>query len=186
MRMTRTAATILSAVLGATMLAEAATAQVSGPEADSTFAAGNFIFTRGARTALIALWKESTEANAERVACIGGYRQNGIARITTVREIPSQAADSMQVQAVESIEQCRPPQWFGTVHTHIVRYKNELPYSTFSAADRGVIAQWHRTWQTDGTFCVLFNDVHAHCETGYERSGDAAYAKRYGGGPAAP
>ncbi|MDQ3699116.1 MAG: hypothetical protein M3373_14020, partial [Gemmatimonadota bacterium] len=79
-----------------------------------------------------------------------------------------------------------PPFWFGTVHTHIAKYDGATPYSTFSAADRGVIAHWHRTWRTDGVFCILFTEVDAHCESGYDRSGGAVYARRYGSGPPQP
>jgi hypothetical protein len=106
--------------------------------------------------------------------------------VTRVKALDGQEADSMQVQAVASIEQCKPPLWFGTVHTHIARYNDTLPYSTFSGADRGVIAQWHRTWRTEGVFCILYTDVNAHCEAGYDRSGDAQYARRYGSGPPQP
>lgn len=159
---------------------------VMGGSIDSALDNGNFHFSTDARATLIALWKRSTEVNAERVACIGGHSENGVAYVDTVQELAGQDADSMQVQAVVSIEQCHPPQWFGTVHTHIVKYKGQLPYSTFSGADRGVIAQWHRTWKSDGVFCILFSDVQAHCESGYDQSGDAIYARRYGGEPPTP
>ncbi|HEU4564763.1 MAG TPA: hypothetical protein VFS05_08950, partial [Gemmatimonadaceae bacterium] len=134
----------------------------------------------------IELWRSSSEAMVERVACIAGELANGVTTVTRIEVLEGQEGDSMQVQAVASIEQCRPPEWLGTVHTHIAKYDGEMPYSTFSGADRGVIAQWHRTWQTEGVFCILFSDVQAHCESGYDQSGDALYARRYGGGPPTP
>ena len=39
-----------------------------------------------------------------------------------------------------------------------------------------VMAAWHRRWQADGVFCVLYDDRRAHCEAGDDRTGDAEYA----------
>jgi hypothetical protein len=176
----------LPLLASATRAQDADTSTSSKSPLDSTLHAGNFHFSAGARAALIDLWQNSTNARSERVACLGGYRQAAITYLTRVEPITDQEADSMHVQAVASIEQCRPPRWLGTVHTHIAKYNGVIPYATFSGADRGVIAQWHRTWNTEGVFCILYSDVQAHCESGDDRSGDALYARRYGSGPPSP
>lgn len=111
------------------------------------------------------LWQASTSAGAELVACIGGERRDGVARITQVLQLSSAGGDSLAASASGSIEQCGPPTWFGTVHTHIARYDGQHPYPAFSGADRGVMMLWWKRWQVDGVFCVLYSPSQAHCET---------------------
>jgi hypothetical protein len=111
------------------------------------------------------LWQASTTAGAELVACIGGERRDGVARITQVLQLSSGRADSLAASASGSIEQCGPPDWFGTAHTHIARYDGQHPYPAFSGADRGVMMLWWKRWQADGVFCVLYSATQAHCET---------------------
>ena len=94
--------------------------------------------------------------------------------ITRVEQV-SADADSLQATAGASLEECRPPEWLGTVHTHVARIDGR-PYVTFSGSDRAVMAAWHRQWQVDGVFCVLYDDRRAHCEAGDDRSGDPVYA----------
>jgi hypothetical protein len=114
---------------------------------------------------LRALWEASSAAGAERVACIGGERRNGVGRITRVLALDSARSDSLAVSASASIERCGPPLWFGTVHTHIARYDGQHPYPGFSGSDRGVMMLWWKRWQVDGIFCVLYSPNMAHCET---------------------
>jgi hypothetical protein len=118
-----------------------------------------------AREALHTLWTSSLAAGAERVACIGGARDHGVAYITRVLPLEPSAADSMGVSASASIERCGPPQWFGTAHTHIAHRRGQRPYSMFSGADRGVIRLWLTRWTGDGVFCLLYSATDAHCET---------------------
>src|SRR6185436_2485187 len=51
---------------------------------------------------LRALWEASSAAGAERVACIGGERRNGVGRITRVLALDSARSDSLAVSASAS------------------------------------------------------------------------------------
>lgn len=160
--------------------APALRAQDVGPLLPETgFNRGSFRFSGEARATLHALWEQSVSAHEERVACLGGYRRESIAYITRVRLVDSRGADSMRVGALASLHECRPPEWLGTVHTHIARFDGQ-PYIIFSKADRVVIALWHRMWRQDGVFCLLYSDFEARCEAGYELADDAYYAYRRG------
>jgi hypothetical protein len=85
------------------------------------------------------------------------------------------SADSSNVSAQTSLTECGAPEWFGTVHTHIARFQG-IPFSTFSPADRWVMAAWRKAWREEGVFCVLYSDTMSHCEGGADESGDPAYA----------
>ncbi|HJU88631.1 MAG TPA: hypothetical protein VJ672_04525 [Gemmatimonadaceae bacterium] len=153
-----------------------ARAQDVGPHVPTSgFNQGEFRFGIAARTSLRTLWVTSSDAKQERVACIGGYRHEGITFITRVEPVIAAYADSMSVAATASLLQCRPPEWLGTIHTHIAT-KEGQPYVTFSGSDRGVMMRWESIWQSVGVFCVLFDDRRAHCEAGDESSADAFYA----------
>lgn len=150
----------LAAVLSAQLAAAAASAQArAAPAVVQGFQIGG-----EARQALHTVWEASVAAGAERVACIGGDRLGGVARITRVLPLQPSRADSMGVAASVSIEQCGPPEWFGTAHTHIAFYDGRRPYPTFSGADRGVMGLWLERWRSDGVFCVLYSPSAAHCE----------------------
>jgi hypothetical protein len=105
---------------------------------------------------------------------MGGYQHGAITYITRVEQLTVDDADSLHAGAVASIRTCAPPEWLGTVHTHIALFEGR-PYVTFSGADRGVMAAWHRRWQADGVFCVLYDERRAHCEAG-DQSGDPVYS----------
>jgi len=124
-----------------------------------------FEIDSGADEAFRALWAASAATGAERVACIGGERRDGVGHITRVLALAPEAADSLGIAASASIEQCAPPDWFGTAHTHIALYDGLHPEPTFSGADRGVMMLWWRRWRVDGIFCVLYSPKNAHCET---------------------
>jgi hypothetical protein len=143
-----------------------------------TRANADFRFESRARISLQALWRTSDAAKQERVACIGGYQHEGTTYITRVEQV-SAAADSLQASAGVSLQECRPPEWIGTVHTHVARLDGR-PYVTFSGSDRAVIAAWHRRWEADGVFCILYDERRAHCEAGDDLSGDALYAYERG------
>jgi hypothetical protein len=137
-----------------------------------------FTFSPQARDALRVLWTHSIAAHAERVACIGGHSLNGIAYITRVQELTS-AADSFNVSATVSLRQCAPPDWDGTVHTHIA-LNNGRPYIVFSGADRTIMSMWRRQYHNEGVFCILYSSWQANCEAGYDISGMTAYAPQPG------
>jgi hypothetical protein len=123
-----------------------------------------FELDAGARATLHNLWESSVAAGAERAACIGGVRENGVAHVTRVLVLDPSDADSMGIAAGTSIETCGPPDWFGTAHTHIAHRDGRRPYPTFSGADRGVMRLWLKRWAADGVFCLLYSPTDAHCE----------------------
>lgn len=117
-----------------------------------------------ARAELHRLWAASLESRTERVACLASTIEDDTVRITRVRPLEGRGVDSLAVGAEASLEMCRPPDWQGTVHTHIALYDGHRPYSTFSGADRGVMLTWGQRWRSEGTFCLLFTETGVHCE----------------------
>ena len=122
-----------------------------------------FRFEPPAQTELRRLWGESTSAQSERVACLAGEIVRDTVRVTRILPLTGWA-DSLGVTAQRSLEECGPPRWQGTVHTHVAMRKSGEPYSRFSGADRGVNRLWWRRWNTDGMFCVLYTAADAYCE----------------------
>jgi hypothetical protein len=121
-----------------------------------------FRFEPRAQAELRQLWSDSWTSGMERVACLSAVMDDDQVRVTGVRALQSWA-DSLMISAREPLDECHPPQWLGTVHTHIA-LRGGRPYSTFSGADRGVNTLWWRRWSVDGTFCVLFSEQDAYCE----------------------
>jgi hypothetical protein len=136
------------------LLAAAVPAAAAGPL--------GFRFEPDAQVELRRLWTASRASGMERVACLAGVMDDDSVRVTRVHALEGWA-DSLMISARESLEECHPPEWLGTVHTHIA-LRGGLPYATFSGADRGVNTLWWRRWSVDGTFCVLFSDQDAYCE----------------------
>lgn len=134
-----------------------------------------FRFSTHARRELRVLWSTSIDAHAERVACIAGTVEDGVARISLVQPVDAATRDSTQAGAATSVAVCHPPQWIGTVHTHVATFGG-LPFVTFSAPDRDVIWRWQRQWQAEGIFCVVYSSTRAHCESGNRMSGEPTYA----------
>ncbi|HEX5386674.1 MAG TPA: hypothetical protein VFW66_08255 [Gemmatimonadales bacterium] len=128
--------------------------------------AASFVFelTPSADAAFRHLWDASVAAKAERVACLAGERIDSVTRITHIMLLDGAHADSLNISAGESIEACGPPEWFGTVHTHIAHRPDTRPYPVFSGADRGVMQLWQDHWKADGIFCLLYSPHNAHCE----------------------
>ena len=116
-----------------------------------------------AQAALRSLWRASVAARAERVACLASVVDGDTLRITRVNPLTA-GADSLAVSAGSSIELCGPPEWQGTVHTHIALAEGQRAHAQFSGADRGVMLMWWQHWQMDGTFCLLYAENEAHCE----------------------
>jgi hypothetical protein len=122
-----------------------------------------FRFEPNAQTELRRLWVESSGARTERVACLAGEIVRDTVRVTRILPLMGWA-DSLGVSARQSLEECAPPRWQGTVHTHVALRDGRQPYSRFSGADRGVNRLWWRRWNTEGMFCVLFSATDAYCE----------------------
>jgi hypothetical protein len=123
-----------------------------------------FRFSREAGIGLRALWEQSVAAKEERVACLGASIRNDTVFVGRILPLAPQAADSMSISAAASIDRCGPPEWSGTVHTHVALYTTELPSTRFSAQDRGVMRQWYERWHADGVFCVAYSPRDARCE----------------------
>jgi hypothetical protein len=123
-----------------------------------------FRFNPEAGIGLRALWEESVAAKAERVACLGASVRNDTVFVSRILALPPQEADSMSISSTASIERCGPPEWAGTVHTHVAPYAGDLPSTRFSAQDRGVMRRWYERWRADGVFCVVYSARDAHCE----------------------
>jgi hypothetical protein len=146
-----------AAWLGVISLAPAAAAQSapSGP---------TFRFTAEAGAALRALWDDSVAAQQERAACLAAEIRGDTVVVHRILRLEPDAADSMGVSAVGSIERCGPPQWSGTVHTHVALYTEDSPSRRFSGQDRTVMRLWYDRWHSDGVFCVAYSERRAHCE----------------------
>jgi len=126
--------------------------------------AGRFRFSAEAGRALGALWQASLTAREERVACLASSIRNDTVFVTGVEPLEPENADSMGISAVASVERCGPPAWSGTVHTHIALYTDDSPSSRFSGQDRVAMRLWYDRWHSDGVFCLIYSDRHAHCE----------------------
>jgi hypothetical protein len=143
--------------LGTMSLASTAAAQ-SSPSGPA------FRFTAEAGAALRALWEESVEAQQERAGCLAAQIRGDTVIVQRILRLEPDAADSMGVSAIGSIERCGPPEWSGTVHTHIALYTDDSPSRRFSGQDRTVMRMWYDRWHSDGVFCVAYSERSANCE----------------------
>jgi len=123
-----------------------------------------FRFEPSARPELHRLWDASLRAKAERVACLAGSIDSDTVRISRVLPLEAGHSDSLGVSAVASLDTCGPPEWRGTVHTHVALRDGRRPYSLFSGADRGIMMLWWRRWRQDGIFCLLYSAEEVICE----------------------
>lgn len=123
-----------------------------------------FRFELDAQPELHRLWEESAHAKAERVACLAASIDSDTVHITRVLALDPGPADSLGISAGASLENCGPPKWRGTVHTHVALRDGRRPYSLFSGADRGVMMLWWRRWNVDGIFCLLYSGTEVICE----------------------
>ena len=109
---------------------------LSTPAGAQAASSASFRFSAEAGAALKALWEESVEAHQERVACLAADVRGDTVFVSRVQRVSPEAADSMGVSATASIEQCGPPEWDGTVHTHVALYTDDSPSQRFSGQDR--------------------------------------------------
>jgi hypothetical protein len=135
-------------------------ALAAGPTAGGPDA---FAVAPAAQADLRALWTRSVAAKVERVACLASAIEQDTLRILRVLGLDA-GADSVAVSAQTSLETCGPPDWQGTVHTHIAQVAGAPGYRFFSGADRGVMLMWWQRWKADGTFCLLYAENEVHCE----------------------
>jgi hypothetical protein len=123
-----------------------------------------FRFSREAGAALGALWQASLAAREERVACLASSIRNDTVFVSRIDPLEPEEADSMGISALGSIERCGPPEWSGTVHSHIALYTDERPSARFSAQDRTAMRLWYDRWHADGVFCLIYSAHEGHCE----------------------
>ena len=123
-----------------------------------------FRFSREAGAALGVLWKASLAAREERVACLASTIRNDTVFVSRIDPVEPEEADSMGISATASIERCGPPEWSGTVHSHIALYTDDSPSTRFSAQDRTAMRLWYDRWHADGVFCLIYSAHDAHCE----------------------
>jgi hypothetical protein len=130
----------------------------------SAASSASFRFSRLAGQALEELWLASVAAGEERVGCLSATIRGDRVYVTRVLPLAPEAADSMGISAEASIERCGPPEWSGTVHTHVALYTDDSPSRRFSGQDRVAMALWHDRWRANGVFCVVYSDQDSHCE----------------------
>lgn len=124
-----------------------------------------FRFEPEAQPELHRLWDASALAKAERVACLAAEIEGDTVRISRILPLEVTRADSLGISAAASLESCGPPEWRGTVHTHVATLRDgRSPYSLFSGADRGVMMLWWQRWNVDGVFCLLYSGQEVICE----------------------
>jgi hypothetical protein len=123
-----------------------------------------FRFSRDAGIGLRALWHASLAAREERVACLATTIRNDTVFVSRIDPVESEEADSMGISAIGSIERCGPPEWSGTVHTHIALYTEDRPSTRFSGQDRTAMRLWYDRWHADGVFCLVYSERDARCE----------------------
>jgi hypothetical protein len=152
----RLAALLVLSVLTHEVWAQAEAAAGPAPPA--------FRFAREAGGALAALWQSSLAVKEERVACLAASVRNDTVFVSRILPLAPEQADSMGISSTSSVERCGPPEWAGTVHTHVYLYTDSMPSTTFSAQDRGVMRMWYERWHSDGVFCVVYSARNAHCE----------------------
>ena len=144
-------------------LITAVTAPVQS-QTSSAVSKATFRFSREAGTALRQLWNASVAAKEERVACLATTIHQDTVLVTRIDPLPPEEADSLGISATSSIERCGPPQWSGTVHSHIALYTEDRPSTRFSAQDRIAMRLWYDRWHADGVFCLIYSADDAHCE----------------------
>jgi hypothetical protein len=123
-----------------------------------------FRFQPEAQPELHRLWAASSAAKAERVACLAATIDDDIVVISRIMPLDPGRSDSLGISAAASLDLCGPPEWRGTVHTHVALRDGRSPYSLFSGADRGVMMLWWQRWRIDGVFCLLYSDTEVICE----------------------
>lgn len=123
-----------------------------------------FRFSAEAGATLRAVWEESVAAREERVACLAADIRGDTVFVSRILPLEPAAADSAGISATASIERCGPPEWDGTVHTHMTLYTADGPSRRFSGQDRTVMRMWYDRWRSDGVFCIAYSERGAYCE----------------------
>ncbi len=88
-----------------------------------------------AKLALQELWATSLTMRREQVACLGGTVGPDSVVVTRIKPV-NEPSDSLNASAQISLATCAPPEWIGTVHSHVRSTDAAAPASRFSPEDR--------------------------------------------------
>lgn len=146
------------------MLCLAGLAAPLGAQRQAGASRATFRFSKEAGRGLRELWHTSVAARQERVACLAASIRNDTVFVSAIAPLAPEDADSMGISATASVDQCGPPGWSGTAHTHIALYTDDRPSTRFSAQDRIAMRLWYDHWHSDGVFCLIYSEEDAHCE----------------------
>ena len=116
-----------------------------------------------AKLALQQLWATSLTMRREQVACLGGTIGPDTVLVNQLRPV-EEPSDSLTASAQQSLATCAPPEWMGTVHSHVRSTDDESPASRFSPGDRAVMSAWTSRWGGRGAFCLVYSERNMHCE----------------------
>ncbi|MDZ4864721.1 MAG: hypothetical protein SGJ01_14920 [Gemmatimonadota bacterium] len=123
-----------------------------------------WVFEREAGVTIRSVWDASVLAQQERVACLAGTVGPDTVVVAAAGPLEPREADSLTANAEGSLEQCGPPLWIGTIHTHVRSTDDPSPAPHFSGQDRVVMSLWASRWRRPGAFCVAYGPRSAHCE----------------------
>jgi hypothetical protein len=116
-----------------------------------------------AKLALQELWATSLTMRREQVACLGGTVGPDSVVVTRIKPV-NEPSDSLNASAQISLATCAPPEWIGTVHSHVRSTDAAAPASRFSPEDRRVMSAWTTRWGGQGAFCLVYSESNMHCE----------------------
>jgi len=116
-----------------------------------------------AKLALQELWATSLTARREQVACLGGTIGPDTVLVTRIKPV-LEPSDSLTASAQLSLATCAPPEWIGTVHSHVRSTDDDAPASRFSPGDRAVMSEWTTRWGGQRAFCLVYSERNMHCE----------------------
>jgi len=116
------------------------------------------------------LWATSLTARREQVACLGGLIGRDTVLVNRLMPV-DELSDSLTASAQLSLATCSPPEWMGTVHSHVRATDDTSPATRFSPGDRAVMSEWTTRWGGQGAFCLMYSAQKMHCEVYPPRRG---------------
>lgn len=123
-----------------------------------------------AKLGLQELWAMSLTARREQVACLGGLIRPDTVFLNRLKLV-DEPSDSLTASAQLSLETCSPPEWIGTVHSHVRSTDDASPATRFSPGDRAVMSEWTARSGGQGAFCLVYSERNMHCEVYPARRG---------------
>lgn len=123
----------------------------------------SWVMGPAAKQGLQQLWALSLTTRREQVACLGGTIGSDVVQVTRILQLEDYS-DSLTASAQLSLTRCAPPEWIGTVHSHVRSTDDTMPAGRFSPGDRAVMSAWTTKWGGQGAFCIVYSTQNAHCE----------------------